>query len=181
MANYVALLRGINLGSNRRVAMADLRGWLTDLGYVDVLTHLQSGNAVFRSSKRSETVAREIEARLAKETGFAVDCVMRTADELRAIVDADPLGGVVTNPSRYMVSFLAKAPDKDWRDWLADLDPTAYEPERFHLGDRELYVWCPDGVRDSKVLRELAATPSQVVATTRNWNTVTRLQTLSGG
>jgi uncharacterized protein (DUF1697 family) len=134
--SYVALLRGINLARTRRVAMADLRGWLTDLGYAGVRTHLQSGNAVFTSDERPETVAKRIEARLAEETGFAIACVIRTAEELRAIVDANPLGEVVTNPSRYMVSFMATAPGREWRDRLAKLDPAEYEPERWRAVDR---------------------------------------------
>ncbi len=178
MTSYVALLRGINVGRNRRIAMADLRGWLADLGYTDVRTHLQSGNAVFRSGKRRDTVAREIETRLLEATGFTIDCVIRSAAELRAVVDADPLGDVATDPSRYLVSFLAKAAD---RDRLPDLDPAAYEPERYHIGDQEIYVWCPNGFQDSKLLPELADKRTGVVTTVRNWNTVTKLRSMSGG
>jgi uncharacterized protein (DUF1697 family) len=178
MTIYVALLRGINVARNRRVPMADLRGWLTDLGYADVRTHLQSGNAVFRSGKRADTVAREIEVRLARETGFAIDCVIRTAAELRAIVAADPFGGVATNPSRYMLSFLAERPDPAR---LPDLDPAAYEPERFHVGDREIYLWCANGLRESTLFGEFAEKRLGVVATVRNWNTVTKLLAMAGG
>lgn len=168
MPTYVALLRGINLGGKRRVAMADLRAWLTDLGYTDVRTLLQSGNAVFRTPKKPAAVERELEARLAEGAGFAIDCVVRTADELRAVVDANPLGSVADNGSRYLVSFLRAAPKQP--DFAAD----AFAPELFHLGGREIYFWVPDGVQNSKVL---AAFPTRKgeVATVRNWNTVTKL------
>lgn len=165
---HVALLRGINLGSRRRVAMADLRAWLTDLGYTDVRTVLQSGNAVFRTAKRPSTVRREVEAALAAGAGFPVDCVLRTAEELRAVVAADPFGDVATDPSRYLVSFL-DAPGR----W-PDLDPAAYLPERVHLAEREAYFWLPDGMRDSTVLAAFPARKGEV-ATLRNWNTLTRL------
>jgi uncharacterized protein (DUF1697 family) len=180
VTSYVALLRGINLARTRRVAMSDLRGWLADLGYEGIRTHLQSGNVVFASDKRPDAIARELEARLAEETGFAIGCVLRTAAELRAVVDADPLGEVVTNPSRYMVTFMASAPGKDWRARMSKLDPAAYEPERFHVGERELFTWTPDGIRDSKLMRDLAAIPSTTVVTARNWNTVTKLLALAG-
>ena len=175
MARYVALLRGINLGSSRRVAMADLRAWLTDLGYADVRTHLQSGNAVLASDKRIDAVGREIEERLAEETGFPVDCVMRTAGEMRAVVDGDPFGEVASNGSRYMVSFLAGPVD---RERLPDLDPAAYEPELLHVGEREIYFWCPDGVQDSKLLK-LFSGRTGPMGTVRNWNTVTKLAVLA--
>lgn len=177
MPSYVALLRGINVGRNRRVAMADLRGWLTDLGYDGVRTHLQSGNAVFSSRKRRDSVRREIEARLVGETGFPIDVVVRTAEELREVVDADPLGEVATDPSRYLVSFLAAPLD---RAGLPDLDPAAYQPERLHVGKQEIYFWCPGGVLGSAVLPAFTHQATGV-STVRNWKTVTRLLELSGG
>lgn len=172
MPTYAALLRGINLAAKRRVAMADLRAWLTDLGYADVRTLLQSGNAVFRSGKRPATVVRELESCLAERAGFTIDCVVRTAAELRAVVDADPLGAVATNPSRYLVSFLAAPPR-----W-PDLDPAAFESERFHLAEREAYFWVPDGIQNSTMLAAFPAKPGEV-ATVRNWNTVTKLLTMA--
>jgi uncharacterized protein (DUF1697 family) len=165
---HVALLRGINLGSRRRVAMADLRSWLTALGYEDVRTLLQSGNAVFRSDKRPATVREEVEAALAEGAGFTVDCVFRTAPELRAVVDADPFGDTVTDPSRYVVSFL-DVPGK----WPR-LDVSAYEPELVHLAEREAYFWLPNGQTKSPILAAFPARKGEV-ATVRNWNTVTKL------
>lgn len=178
MTSYVALLRGINLASNRRVAMADFRDWLADLGYTEVRTHLQSGNAVLQSGKRPATVAGEIEKRLSRETGHEICCVIRTADELRKVVGADPFRGVATNPSRYLVSFLAGAVD---RSWLADLDPAEYEPERFHVGDREVYFWCPNGLRGARLPSEFDRRSKPAVATARNWNTVTKLLAMCDG
>lgn len=165
---YVALLRGINLGSKRRVAMADLRGWLTDLGYTDVRTLLQSGNVVFRTSKRMATVRKELEAALATGAGFQIDCVLRTAAELRAVIDADPLGAVATDPSRYLVSFL------DVRGAWPTVEATDFEPERVHLAEREAYFWVPNGMQNSKIIAAFPARKGEV-ATVRNWNTVTKL------
>jgi uncharacterized protein (DUF1697 family) len=165
---YIALLRAINLGSSRRVAMADLRAWLSALGYEDVRTLLQSGNAVFRTKKRPATVRKEVEAAIEEGAGFHVDCVLRTADELRAVVAADPLGHVATNPSRYFVSFV------DVKAEWPDVDAGAFEPERVHLAEREAYFWVPDGTQNSKLLAAFPARTGQI-ATMRNWNTVTKL------
>ena len=174
MPTYVALLRGINLAGKRRVAMADLRAWLEELGYDGVRTLLQSGNAVFRSAKRPATVEREVEAKLAERAGFSVDCVIRTAGELRAVVEADPLGSVADNGSRYHVSFLRAEPPRP------DLAPDAFAPELFHVGPREIYFWTPRGTTDSKVLAAFPVRKGEVV-TMRNWNTVTKLLALAEG
>jgi len=165
---YVALLRGINLGGKRRVAMADLRAWLAELGYADARTLLQSGNAVFRTAKRVATVERELEAKLAERTGFGVDCVVRTAAELRTVVEADPLGSVADNGSRYHVTFLRAAPP------APDFAPDTFAPELFHVGPREIYFWTPGGSINSKVLAAFPVKKGEV-ATMRNWNTVTKL------
>lgn len=165
---YIALLRAINLAAKRRVAMADLRAWLTALGYDDVRTLLQSGNAVFRTKKKETTVRKELEAALEKGAGFHIDCVLRTADELRAVVAADPLGHVATNPSRYFVSFVDVP-----AQWPA-IDAAAYEPELVHLAEREAYFWLPEGTQNSKIMAAFPARAGEIV-TVRNWNTVTKL------
>jgi uncharacterized protein (DUF1697 family) len=105
---------------------------------------------------------------LEEGAGFHIDCVLRTADELRAVVAADPLGAVATNPSRYFVSFMDAAPA-----W-PEIDAAAYEPERVHLAEREAYFWVPGGIQKSKILAAFPARKGEV-ATVRNWNTVTKL------
>src|SRR3954451_21966969 len=108
MARLVALLRGINLGSQRRVAMADLRALLEELGYTDVRTVLASGNVVFTGSKAK---AREkLEAALAERFDMEIDVVVRTMEELHAVIEADPFKGKVDNATRYFVAFLDSQP-----------------------------------------------------------------------
>ena len=110
MQQLVVLLRGINLGSARRVAMADLRAMLDDLGYEDVRTVLQSGNAVLRSGKKPDSVARAVEKRIAKDFGLEVDAMVRTGDEIADVVSADPLAGVATDGAKSVVIFLSGKP-----------------------------------------------------------------------
>ncbi|OLB79206.1 MAG: hypothetical protein AUI14_11055 [Actinobacteria bacterium 13_2_20CM_2_71_6] len=173
---YVALLRGINLGRTRKVPMADLRRWLGELGYGDVRTHLQSGNAVFTSDQRPDELVRQIEKRLADELDFDVECVIFTHDELRRVVDGNPFATVATNPAWYMVAFLSEAPT---RARLADLAPDAYHPELFHVGERVIYLWYPGSIHKSKLNKEITHRNLGVVATARNWNTVLKLLELS--
>ncbi|GAA3179053.1 DUF1697 domain-containing protein [Nonomuraea roseoviolacea] len=172
MPTTVALLRGINLGSRRRVAMADLRGWLDELGCARVRTFLQSGNVVFDSDEPLSSLGPLIEARLADGAGFPIACVLRTAGELRAVVESDPFGDVATDGTRYLVSFrAAPAPPPPFA--RAD-----FEPERFHFGERESFFWLPDGMRNSRLLAAVAKADDGA-ATMRNWNTVTRLLALA--
>ncbi len=114
MPTYVVLLRGINLGSKRRVAMADLRALLEGLGYDDVRTHLQSGNAVLRAPARSAAaVEKAVSGAIGGELGIEVDVVARTAAQMAEVVDSDPFAGVATDPARFLVTFLKKEPPAD--------------------------------------------------------------------
>jgi len=169
---YVALLRGINLGKAKRVAMADLRELLGAVGYTDVRTHLNSGNALFTGDDADPAEhAERIEAAITERLGLDVRCVVLTADDLRAIVDGNPLADVVTNGSRMMVHVLEPTPGPAL---LAEHDPIALDPENARLRERVIYQWCPDGL--------MAAPPVgfpekrfPIAATARNWNTMTRL------
>jgi uncharacterized protein (DUF1697 family) len=176
VTTYVVLLRGVNLGRSRRLAMADLRRWLEGLGYADVRTHLQSGNAVFGSGKKPAEVQREIEKRLEEETGVEIRCVVRTHDDLQRVVDANPFEGVATDPAKFVVAFLSEPPKKAR---LATLDPAEYEPERWHIGKREIYLWHPNGIHKSRLTNELSDRNLGVLATARNWNTVLKLLAMS--
>ena len=91
----IALLRGINVGGNKRVEMARLRALMEDLGYSDVRTYVNSGNVVFSGPRRSE---RHLETAIAKTFGFEVPVVLRSRDELADVVAANPLRDVANDP-----------------------------------------------------------------------------------
>lgn len=175
----VALLRGVNLGPQRRIAMAPLRELLAGLGYADVRTHLNSGNAVFTNPSTSpEQAGADIEKAIAGEFGMTVSVLVRTADELAAVVEANPLADVAVDPSRHLVAFLSDPADPDL---LAGIDPAAYAPEAFHAGDREIHLWYPDGVMAARLTHTFWEKRLKLTATARNWNTVTKLLTLATG
>jgi uncharacterized protein (DUF1697 family) len=170
MARLVALLRGINLGSKRRVAMADLRELMAELGYEDVRTVLQSGNIVFTGAKAK---AREtLETGLEDRYGFKVDVVLRTMEELHAVVNDEPFGDEADNLTRYFVVFLPSKPNAKALDALAEKD---FAPDRFEAGGRELYAWCPEGVQNSALMRALGKPGLAETATVRNMSTVKKL------
>jgi uncharacterized protein (DUF1697 family) len=174
---YIALLRGVNLGPSRRMAMADLRAWLADLGYADVRTLVQSGNVVFGAPDSATVVSRALAKRIEEGAGFAVDCVVRTSAQLRRVVEGNPFE---VDGRRLAVAFLAAPLPKDR---LADVDENALAPERFAVaqGRSEIYLWYANGMARSKLAAMVL--PDRrlgVSATVRNWNTVTRLLEMAG-
>ncbi len=172
MAVHVAMLRGINLGPNRRVPMAELRALLTEAGYADVRTYVQSGNIVLRSSAKPADVERELARLISERFGFEVPVIVRSRAQLAAVVKADPLGDVVDNPKRYQVSFLDGKPSAEVIDRLQE---QAVGDERVVARGREIYAWHPEGVARSKLWNGLAGKGLGVTATARNWTTVTTL------
>jgi uncharacterized protein (DUF1697 family) len=172
MATQVVLLRGINVGAHNRVPMGELREHLSGLGYEDVRTLLQSGNVVLHADVPSERLAQEIEVEI--EARFAVrsPVVVRTREQLAAVVSLDPLREIVENDKLYQVSFLS---DKPSREAIEKLGGADVEPERFvHVG-REIYAWHPKGIHSSPLARLLSGKLLGVTATARNWSTTVKL------
>jgi uncharacterized protein (DUF1697 family) len=170
MARLVALLRGINLGSKRRVPMADLRELMAELGYEDVRTVLQSGNIICTGAMAK---AREtLEAALEDRYGFKVDVVLRTMDELHAVVGSEPFGDEATDLTRSFVVFLPSKPNASALAALAEKD---FAPDKFAAGGRELYAWCPEGMQNSALMRALGKPGLAETATVRNMSTVKKL------
>jgi uncharacterized protein (DUF1697 family) len=176
VTRHIVLLRGINLGSRNRIAMPALREALTDAGFEDVETYLQSGNVVLSSDASQEQVARKCERQIAERFGLDIPVVVRTRDELAKVVKRNPLGKVATNPKRYQVSFLA---GKLEPEVVRKLAAVAAPSERFVVDGREIYAWHPEGVARSKLWAALAGKGLGVTATARNWTTVTKLLELA--
>lgn len=158
MSVHVALIRGINLGKAKRVKMADLRERLEQAGYEEVRTYLQSGNVVLRSGNPKAQVAEDVAA----ATGLDVEVMVRTAAAIATVVEENPYPQV-TDGKTLHVAFLEGARPK-----LPDGD---FAPEACTLKS-ELYIWLPDGMRDSKLMKALGERQLGVRATLRNWNTV---------
>jgi uncharacterized protein (DUF1697 family) len=172
----IALLRGVNVGGNRPVAMTRLRETLTRLGYEDVATLLQSGNVVLTSEQKPAALETALARQLSDEFGARIEVVVRTRAELARVIERNPLAGTAENPSRHLVHFLsAKLTARRARE----LEALAVSPERLIARGRELYVWHPDGIRDSQLAALLARGKLGVVSTARNWNTVTKLLVLA--
>jgi uncharacterized protein (DUF1697 family) len=176
MPTYVALLRGINVGKAKRVAMADLRAAIESLGYGDVRTLLNSGNAVFRSKRALKgAAADELRAALLKKTGVSSRFTLRSADELKATIDANPLLKVATDHTRLFAAFVTDAGDMKLVKPLVALQ---WKPEALALGPEVVYVWCPNGLLESMATVAVTKSLGDGV-TVRNWSTVMKLAKLT--
>jgi uncharacterized protein (DUF1697 family) len=169
---HVVLLRGINLGPQRRVAMPELRELLTGAGYADVRTYVQSGNVMLASEERPERVAKHCERILGERFGFEIPIMVRTAEELADVVARNPLPEATNDPKRFQVTFLDRPLDPER---IKELEQLATAKEGFAASGRELYGWHPDGASRSKLWNRLASKGLGVTATARNWTTVTTL------
>ncbi|MFT3767045.1 MAG: DUF1697 domain-containing protein [Minicystis sp.] len=174
----VALLRGINVGKAKRVAMADLRALVADLGYGDVQTLLNSGNVVFSSTKANAgNAAARIEKGMTERLGVSARITVLTAAELSAIISENPLLDVADNHSRLFAAVLNDPADQKK---LAPLLEQDWAPDRLALGPRVAYLWCPNSMLDSK-LNEAVNRALRDGMTARNWATMLKLQALIEG
>ena len=163
---WVALLRGINVGGHRKLPMAELRGLLDSLGYADIATYIQSGNAVFTTGADEPAIAAILD-----RFGFEVPVILRGADELASIATGHPFADAEPDEAKLHVMFLAEVPDSA----RALLDAAAFVPDEAALHDRELYVHYAAGAGRSKLTTDAVERALGTSVTARNWRTVAKL------
>ena len=178
MKTYIALLRAINVGGNSKIAMADLKTMLVDLGYAAPQTLLQTGNLVFQAKEsnaaRLETTLEQAAAdRLHLET----DVFVRTADEWNQAIAANPFPKeAASDPSRLLIMPLKAAPTKQA---MKELQAAIQGRETVAAVGRELYLVYPDGIGRSKLTNKLIESRLKTRGTGRNWNTALKLAALA--
>ncbi len=166
----VVLLRGVNVGGNRKILMAELRTWLGAAGFTGVRTYIQSGNVVVEHTARID-VATRVHDVITANSGFDVPIVVRTAGELHNVVASNPYATV--KPTTLHVSFLPSAPDEATLRASAQTD---WRPEEFTRRGNDVHLHLPNGMGRSVMVPKLALIRD---ATTRNWNTVLALLDLA--
>jgi uncharacterized protein (DUF1697 family) len=171
MAEYVAFLRGINVGGNNKIDMDELRQAFMSWGFAGVKTVLASGNVIFETQKAKAGLAQIIGQKISESFGINVSVILRTVDDIKALAEADPFKNIrVTPQTRLYVTFLADKPksktpesqDKDFRI--------------LHVSDAEVFsvlTLLPD--RRTVDLMKILEIEFGKKITTRNWNTVCRI------
>jgi len=176
MKRHVALLRGINVGKAKRIAMADLRAIVESLGHAHVRTLLNSGNVVFDATRGTPAALAQA-LRAALREGAALDCevVVKSAAELAAAIAEHPLRGHANDDARLLVMFVQDAAT------LAELAPLQgqdWSPEAFATSPHAAWLWCADGVIESR-LAKAAGKVLRERGTARNWATVCKLDAMA--
>ncbi len=178
MTRLIVLLGGVNVGGHR-LAMSTLRSTLEATGCTDVVTYIQSGNAVVTAPAReADNLAATLSEAISDAAGYHVPVVLRTAADLAGVVEANPYPGSVG--TQLHVVFYAEEPPATVLDGL---DLPSFLPEACTLIGRELYLYLPNGmgraVLPTALVKAGRRTASRTVTTSRNWNTVLKLLDLA--
>jgi uncharacterized protein (DUF1697 family) len=164
----IAFIRGINLGPTKKVPMPALREALGAAGFDDVRTHLNSGNVIVVSAQSPSAVGRAVHDVMAEKLGVTADVIVRSADELAAAIDADPLADVSTDGSKHFLGFLTG-------NGAADPPDVGQTEDRVAIVGNHVYLWCPNGLSKSAFWKVNWDKQLSTSMTLRNWNTVTRV------
>lgn len=177
MTTHVALLRGINIGKNKRIAMEDLRTMFADLGHRDISTYIASGNVLFEADRKpSPKLAATISAAIEDTFGFEVAVVVLDRAELAAIATESPFANRASDPKHVIVTVLAAPPDPGVID---SLDRSSYLPEQFAVVERSIHIHTPNGQAGMQLHNAFWEKLTGTTATTRNWRTMTKLLEMS--
>jgi uncharacterized protein (DUF1697 family) len=182
MPTHVALLRGINLGPHKRVAMPALRTLVESLGHTDVATYIASGNVVFTAPGKTAStteLAADLEKAIANELGVTCRVVVLTGAELARAVEANPYPDE-PDPKRVHAFFLTGDGGAEARTHVAQAQDRAAAKgsrDEAEIVGRVLYLHTPDGFGRSELAAELSKGGKRNAAegTARNWATVTKL------
>ena len=181
MATFIALLRAVNVGGYGKLSMAELRKLLAGLGYGNVETYIQSGNAVFDAKGTEAKVAREVAAALEEHTGAPVGVIVRTPEELEQIIAGNPFAAeAAADGAKVHVGFLSEAAPATAAAGLQRIvDQYPNRRDRFHIDGKTLYLHLPDGAADTKFTGKALEKALGGAGTARNWNTVLKLREMA--
>lgn len=181
MTIHIALLRGINVGGNNKIKMADLREALNRIGLARVQTYIQSGNILFESDEDETVLRQQIERVITDEFGLSIRTIIRTSEEMNAIASSCPFteeqiakAGTESTGEVLYVSMLLEEPPADR---VEKLKPYQTEGEMFHLTGNNMYLLFNPSIRNSKLA--IQADKLGVPTTVRNWKTINKLAALA--
>jgi uncharacterized protein (DUF1697 family) len=176
MTTYVAFLRGINVGGHNRMAMDDLQATCESLGLSDVRTYIQSGNVVFESDEADPgALADDLHDAIEDAFGYDVTVMVRTREDLDAVVEGQPFDEPTDADTKLYVTFLDEVPDEERVEALLAAGGKA---ESFVVNGREVYSELRKDLLGDGRFTDAGRTLG-VPATRRNWDVVTKVQVLA--
>lgn len=178
MGVIISMLRGVNVGGHNKIKMEELRKVYASLKLRDCQTYVQTGNVVFRTEERDLGALRErIEKKIESRFGFRPDVIVRTSAEMRDAIARNPFAarrGV--EPGKLLVTFLASDPSKEA---LTKVLAMKFAPEELRLSGREVYIYFPNGMGETKLSWTAIAKTLGTTGTGRNWNSVTKMMEMA--
>jgi uncharacterized protein (DUF1697 family) len=183
MPTYIALLRAVNLGGYGKLSMAEFRKLLEGLGFGNVQTYIQSGNAVFDAKGSAGKTGAAIAAGLEKLMGARVDVMVRTHEELTRVIAGNPFAKeAAEDGARVHVNFLAATAATGGEAALRAIQQKYPERrDRFHVAGEHIYFHFPDGAAETKFTGKALERAIGAAGTGRNWNTVVKLWEMTKG
>ena len=179
MQTFISILRGINVSGQKKILMAELKSLYESLKFKDVITYIQSGNVLFKTSKQLSDIAlaAKIEKAICKKYGFEVPVIIRSKDEIKRIIsDNALLKKNNIDEKRCYVTFLSEIPAKKN---IESIKSDNYLPDQFIISGKEIYLYIPVSYGETKLSNNFFEKKLKVTATTRNWNTVKKLSELA--
>jgi len=179
MQTFISLLRGINVGGHKKIKMAELKQCYLSLGFIDVITYIQSGNLVFKSKLANiAEIQSLIEQVITQNFGFDVPVMVLSAASFNDYVAQLPFSNLTVEQdgSQVMLCFLSKAVKAEQ---VAELAPYQTTGERLKLINQVIYIHYPNGSGRSKLTNNIIESKLKLTATTRNLKTATKLVSLS--
>ena len=179
MALYLALFRGINVSGKKIIKMEDLRKLMDAEGYKNVKTYIQSGNVIFESDETSKSkIAAAIESMIEKQYGFEVVIFVIDMNDVNRAVANNPFakkGELEEGTKKLYVTFLSEKPSIEN---IEKLEQSSIGEDIIELRDDILYFKLISKASETKLSNNLIESKLKVSATTRNWNTTLKLQSM---
>lgn len=177
MNKFISILRGINVGGNRKILMADLKTLYLKLNLNNPITYIQSGNVIFESEDGSlQNIENKISQGIKGKFGFDVPVIVRSVDDFNKVVKVNPFFTEAEDIKSFHVTFLSKTPTK--ADVKA-LEKINFGKDQFKIIGKEMHLFIKVPYHKSKLSNQMVEKQLKCSATTRNWRTVNKLIALT--
>ena len=179
METYIALLRGINVGGHNKMKMLELKQLFVDLGYLDVVSYIQSGNVIFNSKKlHTVEIEKSIIDAIEKQFAYSIKVLVLTKTELNTIFNSNPfILKHNLDVSKLSITLLNNKPELGEVVQIQDLVNSS--DDTFEIINKSVYLYLSDGSRNTKLTNNLFEKKLKSSATSRNWRTITKLVEIS--
>jgi len=172
MNKYIVLLRGINVGGNNKLPMAELRTLLSTNGYENVVTYIQSGNIILNSTMTVEKTNEHVKLLIKQQFDYTIPVVTLTSEEIKKCFIENPYLKIEDNTKNLHVTFLKNIPENDL---VTNLEINTSNNDSYTISGKTIYLHTPDGYQKTKFSNTLFEKKLNTQATTRNWRTTTKL------